>query len=230
MSLKLVISAEHSSNQVPEGLEAFFAKDKGILDTHRGYDIGSSELYRILAPLADHSRHGEWSRLVIELNRSLHHKALFSSFMENMTEAQKQEVLAYYQDYRTSLTKAMSVYLTKGHQVLHLSLHTFTPELNGTVRNADIGLLYDPARAGEKEFSGLWKQALKEENPDLRVRFNYPYLGKADGFTTALRKAFGTKYMGIELEVNQAFFKESVPHELLDVIKKSFRKSLTESQ
>jgi predicted N-formylglutamate amidohydrolase len=230
MSLKLVISAEHYSNQVPEGLEAFFAKDKGILDTHRGYDIGSSELYRVLAPLADHSRHGDWSRLVIELNRSLHHKALFSSFMDTMSEAQKQEVLAYYNEYRTSLNEAMRKYLVKGHQVLHLSLHTFTPELNGTVRNADVGLLYDPARTREKAFSSLWKQVLKESGNDLRVRFNYPYLGKADGFTTALRKAFGTNYIGIELEVNQAFFKEDIPHELLEVIKKSFKKSLTKFQ
>lgn len=230
MSLKLVISAEHYSNQVPEGLKAFFAEDKGILETHRGYDLGSSELYRVLAPLADHSRHGDWSRLVIELNRSLHHKALFSSFMDKMSEAQKQEVLAYYHEYRTDLTKAMQAYLKKGHQVLHLSLHTFTPELNGTVRNADIGLLYDPAKAREKEFSGLWKRALKDENPDFRVRFNYPYLGKADGFTTALRKAFGTQYIGIELEVNQAFFKEDTPNELLSIIKRSFRRSLTDFQ
>ncbi|MFI4875804.1 MAG: N-formylglutamate amidohydrolase, partial [Blastopirellula sp. JB062] len=41
-------------------------------------------------------------------------------------------------------------------------------------------------------------------NPDFRIRFNYPYLGKADGLTTSLRKKLtGDRYVGIELEVNQ---------------------------
>ena len=41
------------------------------------------------------------------------------------------------------------------------------------------------------------------EDPELSVRFNYPYLGKADGFPTYLRKLFPDNYSGIELEVNQ---------------------------
>ncbi len=38
----------------------------------------------------------------------------------------------------------------------------------------------------------------------LKIRRNYPYLGKADGFTTYLRRRFlPCDYAGIELEVNQ---------------------------
>jgi hypothetical protein len=45
---------------------------------------------------------------------------------------------------------------------------------------------------------------LSELAPDLRVRSNYPYLGKGDGFTSFLRKRHGSsQYIGIELEVNQ---------------------------
>lgn len=43
----------------------------------------------------------------------------------------------------------------------------------------------------------------------MNVRFNYPYLGKADGFTTHLRKKFKDNYIGIELEVNQKFAKNN---------------------
>jgi len=50
------------------------------------------------------------------------------------------------------------------------------------------------------------------------VRFNYPYLGKADGFTTYLRKQFPANYMGIELEVNQAF---SVENKMPESLKNS---------
>ena len=42
-------------------------------------------------------------------------------------------------------------------------------------------------------------------DPSLRIRRNYPYLGKADGFVTHLRRRFKSEdYIGIELEMNQA--------------------------
>ena len=33
--------------------------------------------------------------------------------------------------------------------MIHVSSHSFTPELDGKVRRADVGLLYDPAPRGE---------------------------------------------------------------------------------
>jgi hypothetical protein len=41
---------------------------------------------------------------------------------------------------------------------------------------------------------------------EMRVRRNYPYLGRADGMATFLRKHFPEdSYLGIELEFNQKF-------------------------
>jgi predicted N-formylglutamate amidohydrolase len=76
--------------------------------------------------------------------------------------------------------------------------------LAGRVRNADVGLLYDPGRRGEVELCARWQAALAGFAPELRVRRNYPYAGKGDGLTLYLRRHFapGT-YVGIELEVNQ---------------------------
>ena len=88
--------------------------------------------------------------------------------------------------------------------MLHLSFHTFTPQLDGVVRRADVGLFYDPSRSAEAAWCDGFKQLLAARRPDLTIRKNYPYLGKTDGFTTALRKKWkGTAYLGIELEVNQ---------------------------
>ena len=98
----------------------------------------------------------------------------------------------------------MSQAVKRGRRVIHVSFHTFTPQMDGVVRNADVGLFYDPGRHGEAAFSALFKQALAARRPGLTIRKNYPYLGKADGFTTSLRKKWGdTVYLGIELEVNQ---------------------------
>jgi predicted N-formylglutamate amidohydrolase len=76
--------------------------------------------------------------------------------------------------------------------------------LNGKVRGADVGLLYDPARQGEADLCARWKAALLARAPELRVRRNYPYAGKGDGLTSHLRRRFShNAYLGIELEVNQ---------------------------
>ena len=78
------------------------------------------------------------------------------------------------------------------------------PELDGDVRSADVGLLYDPRRRGEAELCVRWKRSLTALAPHMRVRRNYPYAGKADGLTSHLRRHFTQQhYIGIELEINQ---------------------------
>jgi predicted N-formylglutamate amidohydrolase len=94
--------------------------------------------------------------------------------------------------------------------VVHVSSHSFTPELHGKMRNADVGLLYDPARSGEVEFCELWKKSLAVCAPELKVRRNYPYAGKGDGLTRYFRTQFSrAEYIGIELEINQRFVLEA---------------------
>jgi hypothetical protein len=57
------------------------------------------------------------------------------------------------------------------------------------------------------------------------VRFNYPYLGKADGFTTFMRKQFPKNYIGIEIEVNQKFAaNNTLKRELKEAIYKAVRR------
>jgi len=80
------------------------------------------------------------------------------------------------------------------------------------VRNADVGLLYDPRREGEARLCTAWKEMLVQSAPQLRVRRNYPYAGKGDGLTSHLRQCFtGSAYLGIELEVNQAIVNAGGP-------------------
>ena len=83
--------------------------------------------------------------------------------------------------------------------------YSFTPVLAGQTRRADIGLLYDPGRRDEARFARAFRSAARAIDPELRVRFNYPYRGTTDGLTTTLRRELPpARYLGIELEVNQA--------------------------
>ncbi len=115
--------------------------------------------------------------------------------------------------------------IDSGEIILHLSVHSFTPILEGKKRKTAIGLLYDPARIAEKNFCKEIKNELHKQLPEIKIRFNYPYLGKADGFTTYLRKRFPEHYLGVEIEVNQnllenGLFPEAIENGISSSLKK----------
>jgi predicted N-formylglutamate amidohydrolase len=145
------------------------------------------------------------SRLLIEVNRSTHHPCLFSEFSKSLPAQTRQKLLQeYYLPYRTAIETRIRRSIGTGHKVIHISVHSFAPQLNGEVRNADVALLYDPSRRSESHFCNEWIDQIKKCRSDWKVRRNYPYRGVSDGLTTYLRKQFDSKqYLGIELEVNQ---------------------------
>ncbi|WP_127846136.1 N-formylglutamate amidohydrolase [Psychroflexus aestuariivivens] len=207
--MKLILTCEHASSAIPNEFSSIFKNHKKRLQTHEGYDIGAFEIFKTLEHIADFSYHYSWSRLLIEVNRSLHHPSLFSSISKSLADEEKQNLQNhYYQPYRQSIQNRIEEIINTGEIVLHLSIHSFTPILNGNIRNTEFGILYDPKRKLEKEWAKNFKSELKSNFNNFRVRMNYPYLGKADGFTTSLRKKFPNNYIGIELEINQKLFKK----------------------
>jgi predicted N-formylglutamate amidohydrolase len=207
--MKLILSCEHSGNKVPVKYQHLFKKNIPILNSHRGYDFGALDVFNALKPLSKASFFSEQSRLLIELNRSLHHKNLFSEFSKDLPLEEKEFLIKKYKSYRNSVETAVRKGVDNHKLLVHLSVHSFTPILNTVERNCDIGLLFDSRKGQEKEFSYQLKKEILVLNDTLNVRYNYPYLGKADGFTSYLRKQFPENYIGIEIEVNQKFSKEN---------------------
>lgn len=206
----LVLTCEHAGNEIPERYQEIFSESGEVLQTHRGYDPGALDLFKALSPLAVFSQEYMISRLLVEPNRSQGHRQLFSEFTVPLRSSQKEEILQdYYLPYRNYIEGKLESLIKVGKEVLHISVHTFTPVLAAEIRNADIGLLFDPARKQEEEFSGRFREKLLEQNKELVVRYNYPYLGVDDGFTTSLRQRFPENYLGIELEVNQKYVHEN---------------------
>lgn len=201
------MTCEHGGNNVPAEYTPLFQEHQQLLSSHEGYDIGAKALYESLEDLAQKAFCAETTRLLVELNRSLHHKQLFSSITRKLPEKEKQQILRnYYAPYRERVESLVHDFIMAGRQVLHIAVHTFTPVLRGEERVGDIGLLYDSRRKTEQAFCRDWKQQLQQLDPNLLVRYNYPYLGISDGFPTYLRRKFSERqYMGIELEVNQKF-------------------------
>jgi len=206
--MNLLLTCEHASNRVPRRYARLFQGQGGILDTHRAWDPGARQLARRLASeLQVTLIEGRLSRLLIELNRSLHHAQLWSEYSRELKREERRRLIReVYSPYREAVKTRLADLTKRRQRALHVGVHTFTPVLDGVARSADVGLLYDPGRPRETTVALLWQTALRKAVPGLRVRRNYPYRGKADGLVTWLRGEFDSAvYLGIELEVNQRF-------------------------
>jgi predicted N-formylglutamate amidohydrolase len=229
----IVVTCEHGGNEVPAEYAAAFRGAAKVLAGHRGYDPGALELARRFAAALDAPLFfGTVSRLVVELNRSPHHRALFSRYTRSLPAETRAEILArHYTPYRRAVEQRLGAMLSdRRARALHLSVHTFTPVLDGDVRRADVGLLYDPRRAPEVAWCQAWRESLRKRRPDLVIRRNYPYRGTSDGFVTYLRRRFAAdRYAGIELEVNQKYplTGGAAWQELMDDLVGTLRASMT---
>jgi predicted N-formylglutamate amidohydrolase len=201
-----LITCEHGGNRIPPRYRSLFAGFEALLQTHRGHDPGALAMARELArALAAPLFVSTTSRLLIDLNRSIGHPRLYSEATRDVPVAVRHEILEqHYLPYRNRVETHIAEAIAHGKRVIHISSHSFTPVLDGAIRNADIGLLYDPVRSGERELCRRWQTELRTGAAALKVRRNYPYTGTSDGFTAYLRRRFPADvYLGIELEINQ---------------------------
>lgn len=205
--VEFLVTCEHGGNRIPAPWRACFVGTGNLLKSHRGHDPGALIMARALARRLDAPMfYSTVSRLLVDLNRSPGHPRLHGECIRALPVAQRQRIIErHYLPYRRRVADAVVAAQAAGRSVIHVSSHSFTPVLDGEIRNADIGLLYDPARPAEAALCRAWQAALEARAPDLRVRRNYPYTGKSDGLTAWLRRRYaGDAYLGIELEINQA--------------------------
>lgn len=219
--MNIVITCEHASFAVPYEYVNLFQGEEEILLTHKGWDEGAKHSAEALGRLMDVTPiNGEVNRLLVDLNRSEGVSELFSGYIK--TAETKQAILnEYYKPFRNKVLIAVSA----GVPVLHISVHSFTPVLDGEVREADIGILYDPDRESEKTCAGIIMQSLK--NLPYKVMENSPYEGRTDGTAAWLRKLMPDgKYTGFEIELNQKLLTDGrFPREITDAIYDAFKKA-----
>lgn len=212
----LVVTCEHASAAVPTWARAALGPHlsaaarqalAAALRSHQGVDFGAAAFATALA----RSAHapcilGRATRLLIDLNRSAKHPALFSTFTRPLPVTLREQLRRrlwwpHWQAVANALRRARAAH---NQSVYHVAAHSFDPDLALGRERIDVGLLYDPARALECAWVGALRAALGASLPMLRVRRNAPYRGVSDGLTTALRKRLGpADYAGIEIEVNQ---------------------------
>lgn len=231
----IILTCEHAGKEIPEQFSHLFKKADKVLNSHRGWDPGALEIADFFSkslqiPVFTYP----FTRLLIEPNRSIGHLHSFSEFSNSLSNDEKTKLIQnFYLPHRNRIEDKVAKLVNKGRTVIHIGIHTFTPELNGVPRNFDVGLLYDPKHQLEKEFCKHWKNNLSLISSDLKIKMNQPYKGSSDGLTTYLRKKFGsTQYLGIELEVNQQLYFEETQYfeNLSDWLIQSFKKTVEQQK
>ncbi len=204
----LIISCEHGGHEVPAAYAPLFVGHEAVLKTHRGWDLGALELAQQMAGAFNAPLYAATTtRLLIDLNRSIGHRQLHSEATRGLPLATRRDIAStHYRPHRDAVESEVARRIVAGQCVVHIASHSFTPEMGGVVRQADVAWLYDPRRAGERLLASRWRAALSRRRPELKLRRNYPYQGKGDGLTALLRKRHAAgQYIGLELEVNQRF-------------------------
>lgn len=203
----LVISCEHAVNMVPSTYQHLFMRHKSILSSPRAYDLGATEIAAQLGEtLHCDVIQSAVTRLLVDCDHSVHHSLCFSKFSKKLSLADRKTLIEeYYRPFHHQLETCIAEHVAQQKQVLHISIHTFSPILDGFIQNAGIGVLYDSHRHGEKEVARLIHSLLLQETTPYRIRLNYPFSGSKDYILSHFRKQYEQKdYLGIKMEINQA--------------------------
>jgi predicted N-formylglutamate amidohydrolase len=206
---RLLLTCEHGGNRIPREYASLFRGAAAqAVDSHRGWDPGALDLARRLGRTFDVPVHAvTWCRLLVDSNRAPSNPRIWSEYTSGLERADKLRILErYWWPHRRVVEARIAAHVARRDRVLHVAVHSFVPVISGVRRNADLGLLYDSRRRAERKLCSRWEAILQARNPELRVRRNYPYIGATDGLPTWLRRRHAPRsYLGVELEINQAF-------------------------
>ena len=195
-----LLTCEHYSNGLPLRYAEHFVKAIEVLESPRGYDVRVAPLYIRLEPLFDEARYFRYSRLLIDPERSIQDKQLFSPFTSQLTIAEKADITSrYYHPYRTGIQKFIEQYIDQG--VFHIALHSFHPFQGNRNRESSIGIVFNSSDTSARSLAVLLRRTIKEHDPALKIRFNYPYRGNRVSFLDYLRNSFPENYIGLQLNV-----------------------------
>jgi len=185
---KCVIVCDHASNLVPKALSAL-GLSKGDLKKHIAWDPGTEDIGRRLsrkldAPLVLAS----YSRLVVDLNRGHDAPDCMREVSDHiripgnagLSAPQKEQRLReLFWPYHRAVDTQVQRFLDRAVAPVLLSIHSFTPKMDGFRRPWHIGVLWNK----EEGIALQLVQNLREQNPELRIGENEPYSLKSENYT-----------------------------------------------
>ena len=204
--LHWVLTCEHAAKRVPREYAAL-GLSRVALAGHIGWDIGARDVQRVLArELEATAVWSRVSRLLVDANRTPYEESLIPVQSDGVVVPgnahvsaadRKRRIRLYHEPYHARVNQILerAIGAAPGNVRL-LSLHSFTPQMDGRVRDFDIGVLFDAHVPLARAFG----RALVREK--FSIRYNEPYSGY-DGLIYAPKRhgeAHDVPY--VELEIN----------------------------
>jgi predicted N-formylglutamate amidohydrolase len=175
-----LLIGDHAGNAVPEGLQSL-GLPSAELERHIGWDIGIGELGPLLAERLDAVFIRQtYSRLVIDCNRDPARADAIPEVSDltivpgnqGLTPDQRAaRVAAIHVPYQDAIGAELARRDAAGRETTLVSLHSFTPAMQGVARPWQVGMLHD---RGNTTFSTALIAAF-ERAGDLTVGDNEPY-------------------------------------------------------
>lgn len=200
-----LVLCDHADNAVPRSLGRLGLEEEDFA-RHIAYDIGAAGVTRLLSRRFDaRAVLSGYSRLVIDINRDLDDPTSIPEISDGVIvpanrdlspEAARARVEALFQPYHDKVAAEIERLLAEGRVPAIVSIHSFTPVMNGFERPWHVGILWD--RDGRMARPLLERLA---EDTDLVVGDNEPYSGRDAGGSTLDRhcRARGLPHVLVEL-------------------------------
>jgi len=201
----IVLACDHASNRVPRALDSLGLTPEH-LEQHIAWDIGAGAVTRLLSKrLNANAVLGNYSRLVIDLNRDLDDPTAFPPISDGVLvprnlgltpEQRAQRARALFKPYHEALGRVTRALTGDSRLPVFVSIHSFTPKLYGVRRPWHIGILWD-----KDPRLALPLLAALRRHGEVVVGDNEPYSGRhpADFTVDHHAEPLGLAHVGIEI-------------------------------
>jgi predicted N-formylglutamate amidohydrolase len=204
---RCLLICDHASAAIPAMLDGL-GLDADRRRLHIAWDIGIAEVTRRLSLLLDAAAVlSGYSRLVIDCNRRLDDPTSIAAESDGVAvpgnrgldaAARAARAEACFWPYHRAIAAAIARMRTRGRSPALISLHSFTPVMDGFERPWHIGVLWN--RDGRLPLPLL---AALRQDPALSVGDNQPYDGRAGrGYGVAMHGE-GEGLAHVLLEIRQ---------------------------
>jgi len=204
--MPLLLVCDHASHRFPKSL-GDMGLDPFARRCHLAIDIGAGPVTESLAKsLGVTAVVHNYSRLVVDCNRELMDPSAFLEYGDgilvpgnrNLRRADKElRATALYWPYHCAVDEQVQRLAKASRPPVFISIHSFTPVLNGESRSWQMGVLWDK----DEVTRGIFLEGLRDAG--YLVGDNEPYSGKAPQDFTIDHHAEEHDLLHVGIEIRQ---------------------------
>lgn len=183
-----LVICDHASNRIPAALGTLGLSKKDR-EKHIAWDPGTEIIGRYLSEQLDAPAFfSTFSRIVVDVNRGANSAECMREVYDHVTvpgnaslsrTQKKQRIDEIFNPYHKNLAGQVQRFLKKKRVPMIISVHSFTPEMDGYRRPWHIGILWNK----EDDIALKLVDNLRRQNPTMIVGENEPYSLKAENLT-----------------------------------------------